>query len=204
MKPLDNVPPLKAEDVLPWVTYDSAKYMEANVKKGGRVFEWGAGASTVWFALRGCTVCTVESELGWINRVSRRLEQYGVRQRVVLLHVPKGKIDGKPDFTDYINAIDGVEGPFDTVMVDGIARSRNQCLIKGLPKLAEDGLLILDNSDVFEEGALRYTPALEAAKNFGLEPKVFAGKGRKRPWNPAKGDKKWETTIWQRPQGGKS
>lgn len=199
MLPSDK-PPLKAKDVMPWVTFGAAEHMEQVVNPKGRVFEWGAGASTVWFALRGCTVFTVESDLGWVGRVNRRLEEYGVRGRVVLLHMPKGMDQGKPDFTSYAEVIDAVHGPFDTIMVDGISRSRNECVFRALPKLAENGVLILDNSEVVDDGVVRYTPALGAAKKFGLEPSVFAGPGRKRPWDPSQGNKKWETTIWHRPK----
>ena len=77
---------------------------------------------------------------------------------VSLRHVPPVPVtDGVPatpsrrhghrglDFTDYVRAIDGVDGEFDLVVVDG--RAREACLHAAIPRLAPDGLVVFDNSN---------------------------------------------------------
>ena len=55
---------------------------------------------------------------------------------------------GKLDFTSYVRHIDriaaSVGGPFDLIVVDG--RAREACLLAALPHLADDGIIVFDNT----------------------------------------------------------
>ena len=51
---------------------------------------------------------------------------------------------GRLDFSRYVEQIDVVGGTFDLVVVDG--RAREACLTAALPHLADNGLIVFDNS----------------------------------------------------------
>ena len=61
------------------------------------------------------------------------------------------------DFAAYVAAIDDVEGPFDLIVVDG--RAREACLRAALPHLADDGIVVFDNTR-----RKRYRQAMAAAR----------------------------------------
>ena len=49
------------------------------------------------------------------------------------------------DFSTYVAAIDGVDGAFDVIVIDG--RAREACLQRAVTRLAPDGLIVFDNVD---------------------------------------------------------
>jgi len=49
------------------------------------------------------------------------------------------------EFIDYVQAIDGVDGEFDVVVIDG--RARIECFLRAVPRLAPDGMIVFDNYD---------------------------------------------------------
>ncbi len=60
------------------------------------------------------------------------------------------------DFAPYVAAIDEVSGDFDLVVIDG--RAREACLERALPRLADGGIVVFDNTR-----RRRYRRAIEAA-----------------------------------------
>ncbi len=51
----------------PWFAWHSFPVLEEEVarRKGQRLLEWGAGASTLWWAERGLRVTAIEHDRGW-------------------------------------------------------------------------------------------------------------------------------------------
>jgi predicted O-methyltransferase YrrM len=163
-----DVPELAMLDV-PWWTMDSAAIVDAFLagRRGARVFEWGSGASTVWLAKRSASVVAVEHDSAWAEQV-RSLLPAGAA--VDLRVVPARPATGAPgevrsakpgaselDFSQYVAVIDEIPGPYDVIIVDG--RARESCLMRALPHLAPDGLLVLDNVE-----RRRYRAAIAAAR----------------------------------------
>jgi hypothetical protein len=155
---------LVALDV-PWWTYRAIDLVDAWLRDRGdaRVFEWGAGASTLWLSARAARVDSVEHDGGFAARLAVLAgDRDNVRIRVVPA-VPSARplvASGKAgyaglDFAGYSAAIDDVEGEFDVIVVDG--RARSACLARGVPRLARDGLVVFDNS-----GRRRYRPAIRS------------------------------------------
>jgi predicted O-methyltransferase YrrM len=72
------------------------------------------------------------------------------------------------DFTDYVGAIDDVPGQFDLVVVDG--RARVACARRALPRLAPDGVLLLDNANRDEYAPIVAHPGLEVRVLRGATP----------------------------------
>ncbi len=144
-----------AELDLPWWTYRAIDIVDAWLLARPhpiRVFEYGSGASTVWLARRVDEVYTVEHHLGFADHMAPVLSalpgvtvirQPGLTSASPRIGSQKSGHDGL-DFYDYVHAIDGVDSTFDLVVVDG--RAREACLTAAMGKLAQDGLIVFDNT----------------------------------------------------------
>jgi SAM-dependent methyltransferase len=152
---------------VPWWTYRAVDEVERWLgarPRPARVFEYGSGASTVWLARRAASVVSVEHH-----------EEFAALMRELLAPIDNATLLVRPatasavpdvpsakegyaglDFAAYVGAIDGTEGDFDLVVVDG--RARERCLERALRRLAPDGLVVFDNSR-----RRRYRRAIEAA-----------------------------------------
>ena len=165
---IHDVDALIALDV-PWWTYGAIAEVDAflSARAGrARVFEFGSGASTVWLARRAASVTSVEHHEAWLGTVrDRTADREGVRLRLVPAE-PLGRSQG-PDygsakegyagtsFERYARSIEDEEGAFDLIVIDG--RARGACLRHALPKLAEGGLVVFDNTR-----RRRYRAAIDA------------------------------------------
>jgi hypothetical protein len=121
-----------AGESVPWFTYPAIDYLNQLDLRDKRVFEYGSGASTMYFAKRCREVVSVEEDIIWYNRMKGQMPS-----NVKHLYAKE-----RPD---YVNAIAREEGKFDIVVNDGIWRL--DCAQAARPKLADDGFVILDNSD---------------------------------------------------------
>lgn len=104
---------------LPWITYPAITFVSRLVRNDWRVFEYGAGNSTLWWRER-CTVESVESDPEYAAH-------YGVRHAVG---------------DAYVNA---PVGAYDVVMIDGI--DRNECAARAVHHLKPGGFILFDNSE---------------------------------------------------------
>jgi len=163
---------------LPWWTFRAIDEVEGYLgSKGGRarVFEYGAGASTIWLAKRCAEVYTVEHDAQFAASMQ---SHFALHRNVRVAVVPDTAAAGLADearsrrtgfenraFGDYVRAIDAVPGMFDLVVVDG--RARNACFKRAMERLAPDGVILFDNSDRSE-----YRAALLSS---GLHERIFRG-----------------------------
>ena len=69
------------------------------------------------------------------------------------------------DFASYVGAINDVPGIFDLIVIDG--RARAACLEAAVGRLADDGLIVFDNSR-----RRRYRAAISRS---GLDERYFRG-----------------------------
>ena len=144
-----------AELDVPWWTYKAIDEVEAWLTARARpirVFEWGSGASTMWLAKRTDEIITVEHHPEFAAMIGPRLDVLdGVTFREVAAPAAATPRIGsqKPgseglDFFDYVHAIDDTDGTFDLIVIDG--RAREACLTAAIPRVADDGLIVFDNS----------------------------------------------------------
>jgi hypothetical protein len=139
---------------------------------GARVFEYGSGASTLWLARRCGSVDAVEHEAAWAERVRELLAGTPGLRCTPTLHVPEVPTSAHPrvasgapsgkglEFEGYVHAIDRVPGQFDLVLVDG--RARPQVLLHVLDRVADGGLVLLDDAQ-----RSRYDAAVDEAARRG-------------------------------------
>jgi hypothetical protein len=139
---------------LPWWTLDAAEKVSGFLEErpGARIFEWGSGASTIWLARRAASVHSVEHDVAWAQSMARDLPPNATVTPVPASHP---QTDGAVrvashkagfaglDFTEYVEAIDRVDGAFDLIVIDG--RARESCLPKAVHRLAPGGLIVFDN-----------------------------------------------------------
>ncbi len=147
---------------VPWWTLPAIDEVERWISaRGGdvRVFEYGAGASTAWLARRCRHVTSVEHDAGFFAQVGPLLARDNVELKLVepVRHAaqraaPSGRRGYEDcDFSAYVGAIG--DGRHDLIVIDG--RARVACFERALGHLAEDGLIVFDNSE-----RARYAPAL--------------------------------------------
>lgn len=168
----------------PWWVYRAADQVEeflASKDGKARVFEYGAGASTVWLAPRAGEIHSVEHDGAFLDVMRPKLADY---DHVTLHDVAPGKrtpgstaISGRPghedlDFAEYADTIKQVGGQFDLIIVDG--RARVACLEIAKEHLAPDGLLLFDDA-----GRQRYTAGLQTC---GLEVNILKGLAPSSPF----------------------
>lgn len=165
-----------AELDVPWWTYDAVEAVDgwlASRPRPIRVFEYGSGASTLWLARRADEVHSVEHDREFAAVLAPALSAH----RTATLRVVEPKRTAQPviasakeghqglDFADYVASIDDVGGAFDLVVIDG--RAREACLARAQARLAEDGVIVFDNTR-----RRRYRRAIARS---GLQERRFRG-----------------------------
>lgn len=116
----------------PWLTYPLIEYLKGFDFSQKRIFEFGAGASTLFWASRARCVESVELDRRWFNSLVKI-----VPSNVVLNH--------QSDEISYAQKIIEADGQFDVIVVDGAERYRSA--EAALEKLIPGGMIILDNAE---------------------------------------------------------
>lgn len=161
---------------VPWFTYPTVRFLRRHVRPQWRVFEFGSGASTIFFALRCQEVFAIEHDSLWAEKVQRSLDKLGIGNcRLQHIEAETKKVsssfvdrleygsmfEGWEDcaFENYVKSIDNhADQSLDVVVIDG--RARADCLRHAIDKVAPGGILILDNSE-----RARYQAAMNEVPN---------------------------------------
>ncbi len=140
----------------PWWTYRAADEVEAFLlgRRDARVFEFGAGASTVWLAKRAAEIQSVEHDVDFARDLATHLD---ARPSVTLHTVAPAERTASSQatsqragyedvsFDEYVDTIHRVGGLFDLIVIDG--RARRTCLEHSIQHLAHHGVIVFDNSN---------------------------------------------------------
>ena len=126
---------------LPWYTYPAIEYIRQLDFSNSRVFEYGAGYSSLFWARIADSVISVEKSTEWSDEIAARSPD-----NLTLLTISEN-----PQYEDSILAY----GKFDVIIIDG--SERLQCANRAIKSLRSGGMIILDNSDWYTKaaGALR-------------------------------------------------
>jgi hypothetical protein len=117
---------------IPWYTYPAIEFIEPRIGRDMRVFEYGSGWSTLWWAERVAEVFSVEHDTAWSALVQPRLP---ANARVAL----------RTEADRYVGEIETSGGEFDIVVVDG--EHRNKCARAAAARVKPTGAIVFDNSD---------------------------------------------------------
>lgn len=116
---------------LPWLTYAFLHFFEPRLNPDFRMFEYGCGFSTMWYAARVKNIVAVENNAFWAEKVTTQLPSHG---KVVLREDPDA----------YVNEVRN-HPKFDIIVIDGVFRER--CWEPALESLLPEGVIVWDNSD---------------------------------------------------------
>ena len=154
-KPVDA-----AGDPIPWYTYAAVHFLDERLGPKLRVFEYGAGNSTFWYARRVAHVVSVEHDPSWAQYIA---QQASKNVEIVL----------RTDEAEYASQINRYPEPFDVVVIDSL-HWRVACAKHVLPRLSPTGVIVWDNSDRadFRTGfrELQLFPGFRELSLYGLVP----------------------------------
>jgi hypothetical protein len=132
---------------VPWFTYPAIEALKNWDLSEKRVFEYGSGYSTLFWASRAKEVVSVEHNRGWYQKIASLVPP---NARVILAAIERDEYQPSPELREQFKAYaEAIDGRFDVIVIDGYARSRvrYQCAQAALPHLNPNGLIVLDNSD---------------------------------------------------------
>lgn len=118
---------------LPWYTYPAIEYLDQFDYAAKRVFEYGCGSSSLFWAGRALSVTGVEDNPQWFAKWQKALR------------APNLEILLRDESEKYENAIFETEHNFDIIVIDG--KRREKCCAAAVQKLSPGGMIILDDSD---------------------------------------------------------
>ncbi len=135
---------------IPWITYSAVYFLETRVKKSMRVYEYGSGGSTLWWAKKAKDVTSCEHDQEWHEYLKSRMPS-----NTILRYAPLAK-------DEYVNDIKQHNKKFHIIMIDG--RERVKCSRVATDFLTNDGVIIWDNTE-----RERYTPGVKRLQQLGFK-----------------------------------
>jgi len=143
-------PPVELE--LPWFSYAAIDFLEKYLRPETRVFEFGSGGSTLFFAQRVKSVSTVEDNAHWCDIVAAKISACRIKN-VDLLHVPVEFVtDQVFAGSEYLQAVR--QSSFDVIVVDGTEwtpTARPICFHAAEEQIAPGGIIVVDDSWRYRE-----------------------------------------------------
>lgn len=180
-------------NALPLYTYPAIQYLDGLDWRGADVFEFGSGNSTLWWAARARSVTSVENNPGWYADLSARLPDSA---RLIL------------ETTRPLGRAMPQDGQTYQVIVVDCGDNRYAAAESAVPRLAENGLIVLDNAEWYPRTAALLRDAGLIEIDFaGFKPCEFhtsitslflkpgfrpAPKGRRLPDYPIGGKRRYE------------
>lgn len=154
-----NKPVTKDNQPIPFYTYPAIEFLEDKIDHSWKIFEYGSGNSTLWWAQRVSQVISLESAKDWYSYVQENVPNN------VSIYLEEQE-------EEYLNKINGyTDNYFDVVIIDG--DYRNECVKFALSKIKKIGFIIFDNTDnkEFNEGInLLFDNGYHKIDFYGLSP----------------------------------
>jgi predicted O-methyltransferase YrrM len=122
--------------VFPWYTKSFLDELATWDLSNKKVFEYGGGASTVWWNKQAKHVFTVDNNEPFFEALIKHIGEDSV-----MMYTP---IENKMQYVNYVYGPHG--GPFDIIIIDGEPIEwRDDCVKPALDCLKPGGKLIIDN-----------------------------------------------------------
>lgn len=152
-------------DEKPWITFAAFDFLKQILTKEMRVFEYGSGGSTVYYAKRVKEVISVEHDQLWNDKVTNyiKLKKYSnVKSYLIQPNLNTTVLNRNPSdpdsyisdsniysaysFEKYVRHIDNYPDKyFDLISIDG--RARPSCIKHSINKVKIGGYILLDNAE---------------------------------------------------------
>lgn len=146
----------QAGQPMPWYTIPFVDFLGPRIRRNWRIFEYGAGASTFYYAARADEVWAVEHDTAFAAELRPRLPG-----NVHLIVHPE-------ESEAYAGAVEEMLAPADFISVDG--RNRVRCVERAIGQLTAAGVLVLDDSERPE-----YASGIAQLRAAGFRPLEFWG-----------------------------
>lgn len=143
---------------LPWLTLSAINWLEDTIKPSWKVFEWGSGASTLYFSRKAKLIVSIEHDNKWYDQISEIIQhenicnlRYSLIPPVLSEHEKEFYKSSDNNYTNYsfVNYCKVIEkysnNYFDLIVIDG--RSRPGCIIHAIKKVKKNGYILLDDSE---------------------------------------------------------
>ena len=137
------------------MNYGAIALLQERLDLKMRVFEYGSGGSSVFFARHSAQVTCVEHDKAFADYV----RGFAIPNLEVL--------DASDRRAEYASAISGREGPYEIVVVDGLPRLA--CVEAALGSLTNDGIVIVDDTQEAEFALSLTIMANLGFKHLGLQ-----------------------------------
>ena len=118
---------------IPWYTYPAIEYLSQLNYSDKKIFEFGCGYSSIYWAMRAKSVISIEDNLAYYDRWSKEFSASNL------------EIKWRDEGEGYENAIFEENDKYDVIVIDG--KRRVECTAAALVCLSENGMIILDDSD---------------------------------------------------------
>jgi hypothetical protein len=158
---------------LPWLAYPAIDFLKRRVRPEMIVFEYGSGASTLWWANRVQEVVSCEHDREWYERLLPL-----VPKNVTLRHAPLQRGG------EYCRVVAEQPGRYDIVVIDG--RDRVNCAAHAPEGLTPGGVIVWDNTNRGE-----YAEGMRGLEARGFRALAFTGLAPVMP-------DRTETTVFYR------
>ncbi|MDP1580282.1 MAG: hypothetical protein Q8M02_08385 [Candidatus Didemnitutus sp.] len=153
--PLWGRQPLDLE--LPWFSYQAIRFLETYVQPQHRIFEFGSGGSSFFFARRAAQIKSMESHSEWHQQVQTVRQLRGITNLTCELHsLRDGELEGyreSPFFHQVTTEL------WDIIVIDCFCgfsdgtygELRRHAFQLSLGQVAPGGIIILDDSWLYPE-----------------------------------------------------
>jgi hypothetical protein len=142
---------------IPWVTYSFIDFIKDRIRKEHRVFEFGSGNSTFFYAKLAAEVVSVEHDQDWFKKISA--SKPANSEMLYCLLEPGG---------DYCRMPVSLGQKYHVIIVDG--RDRVNCCMQAVNALTHDGIIVLDDSE-----REFYQAAIQSLAAMGFKQLPFSG-----------------------------
>ena len=126
-------------EALPWMSYGAIEFLQKTLKANDEIFEFGCGASTIFFAKRVKQVVALETSWIWFNIIKEKLKKAKINNVELILMK-----DGLTNI-NYENFAKNYNQKFDIIIVDSLKRFL--CAKNSIHALKPEGKIILDDSE---------------------------------------------------------
>lgn len=117
---------------VPWFTYPAIEYLRQFDFSDMKIFEYGAGHSSLFWAKRAKQVTAVDSDKSW-------------RDYVASVGPPNLRVHFEAARENYVTCVTRDSTIYDVIVIDG--RWRDACADICVDYLSDRGMIIFDNSD---------------------------------------------------------
>lgn len=136
---LDNFSQDKNGDAVPWMTYPAIEFLQKTITKNHQIFEFGCGASTLFFARQAKKIFSLETNEIWLKIVQNFLQNHGLENAEIYL-MTNGLTNSA-----YENFAKNLQQKFDLIVIDSLKRF--DCAKNVIEALKPEGMVILDDSE---------------------------------------------------------